>query len=86
MRTFERLQSDELSKVRARGLSCKSWHEAYGLILEELDEFWEEVRKKTSKRDRMGALKELVQISALCQRAAEDLALVDDYEKTRMAV
>jgi NTP pyrophosphatase (non-canonical NTP hydrolase) len=63
-----------------------SWHEAYGLILEEVDEFWDEVKKKSHKRPRMDALKELVQIAALCERAALDLALLDDYEKKQQGI
>jgi hypothetical protein len=44
-----------------------------GVILEELDEFWEEVRKKRSQRDPLRMLGELVQIAAMAQRCAEDV-------------
>lgn len=52
-----------------------SAHEAYAVILEELDEFWDEVRKKRANRslDAMGT--ELVQIAAMCCRAYYDLQL-----------
>jgi hypothetical protein len=46
-------------------------HEAYAVILEELDEFWDEVRKKEHCPEKM--LRELIQIAAMAQRAAEDL-------------
>lgn len=81
--TFRKLMDDETSRARQRGCGCKTWHEGYGLILEELDEFWDEVKKKSSKRDRANALKELVQIAALCERVAVDLALIDDYERAQ---
>lgn len=50
-------------------------HEAYAVILEELDEFWDEVRAK--QHDPRNMLKELVQIAAMCYRAAEDLQLLE---------
>jgi hypothetical protein len=81
METFRRLMVDEMTRVRNRGHVCKSWHEAYGLIAEEFEEFWDEVKKKTSKRDRLNALQELVQVATLCERVAIDLALIDDFER-----
>lgn len=81
MHTFQTLVKDEVAACRSRGRKCHSWHEAYGLLLEEFDEFWEEVRKRNSKRDRANALRELVQIASLCQRAAEDLGLLDTTDK-----
>ena len=53
-----------------------SAHESYAVLLEEVEEFWEEVRKKREDRDREAMLKELVQIAAMSQRAAEDLGLI----------
>lgn len=84
--TFAQLMDEETTRVRSRKAPVKSWHEGYGLIAEEFDEFWDEVKKKSEKRDRDNALKELVQIAALCQRIAIDLALVDDYERKNPAV
>lgn len=55
-----------------------SLHEAYSVILEELDELWEHVRKRRQDRVPAETLKELVQIAAMCQRAAEDLGLVKE--------
>jgi len=53
-----------------------SAHEAYAVILEELDEFWDEVRKKGDVIEPAKMLKELIQVSAMAQRAAEDLGLI----------
>lgn len=50
--------------------------EGYAIILEELDEFWDEVRKKPRERDPKQVLAELVQIAAMAQRTAEDCKLL----------
>ena len=63
-----------------RGMVCQ--HEAYAVILEELEEFWEQVKinpKKLSPEDqqlRLGRLRsELIQTAAMCVRAIHDLQL-----------
>lgn len=48
-------------------------HEAYAVIKEEVDEFWDEVKKKNPDRENMR--KELVQIAAMACRAVVDLDL-----------
>lgn len=72
---FRVLVMQELKRLRQKNIIANGYHEAYGLILEEVDEFWEEVRKKSNKRNRVNALKELTQIAALCEKCAEDLKL-----------
>lgn len=52
-----------------------SAHEAYAVILEELDEFWDEVKKKRSQRSEPGMCEELTQIAAMAIRAIVDLKL-----------
>ena len=44
------------------------------MILEELDEFWEEVRKQHG--DKANMQKELIQVAAMAFRALGDLNLV----------
>ena len=73
--TFPEMVERELEKARAMHGPQHSAHEAYAVILEELDEFWEEVRLKQRNRDPKRMLKELVQIAAMAQRTAEDLKL-----------
>lgn len=66
----------ELARARAAHAPLNSAHEAYAVLLEELDEFWDEVRKRQATRDRAHMRAELVQIAAMAARAAEDLGLV----------
>jgi NTP pyrophosphatase (non-canonical NTP hydrolase) len=70
---FRYLMDEEYEKVRRKQRKVASYHEGWGLLFEEVGEFFDEVKKKSSARDHKNALKELVQISALCQRIAEDL-------------
>lgn len=70
--TFPELVKTELNRARSKHPGeQRSLHEAYAVILEEVDEFWDLV--KSQKPDPNKVLDELVQISAMCQRAAEDV-------------
>jgi hypothetical protein len=70
---FARLVRQELEWVRRVHRPMGGLHEAYAIILEELEEFWEEVRKKAKDRSNADMLFELVQVAAMCQKTAEDL-------------
>ncbi len=74
-KTFSQLAHEELKRARAMHGPMNSIHEGYAVILEELDEVWDEVKKKTKHRDLNGLLKELIQISAMCQKMAEDVVI-----------
>lgn len=50
-----------------------SAHEAYAVILEELDEFWELVRQKRRDRKPEEIKKELVQIGAMVIKALQSI-------------
>lgn len=65
----------ELEMARGKHTPIASVHEGYSVILEELDEFWEEVKKKKANRNNFKMLMELIQISAMAQRVAEDVVL-----------
>lgn len=68
----------ELQRARAANPeSMHSLHEAHSVILEEVEEFWDQVKLKASKRDHANILEELVQIAAMARRAAEDLGYVE---------
>lgn len=62
----------ELHRARSMWPPINSVHEGYAVILEELDEFWEEVKKKPSARGQGEMYMELVQIAAMAQRTALD--------------
>lgn len=64
--------ADELLRAQAKWAPMNSPHEAYAVILEEVDEFWAEVRKKQTEHDPVAMYEELVQIAAMAARAAVD--------------
>lgn len=67
----------EIERARAGHRPINSVHEGYAVILEELDEFWEEVKKKREHRDKRAMYLELVQVAAMAQRTAEDVLDAD---------
>ena len=74
MSEFSKMMEAELVKARAKfPAGMHGGHEAYGVIYEELCEFFEEVREQEPNPARL--LKELIQTAAMCARAAEDLGL-----------
>ena len=46
-----------------------SIHQAYGIILEEVDEFWDICKMKRKQRDAAATRTELLQIAAMCIKA-----------------
>lgn len=73
--TFQELVVEELGKARQGHGAMNSAHEGYAVLLEEVDELWDEVRKKRDERNHALMLKELVQIAAMAQRMAEDVVI-----------
>jgi hypothetical protein len=82
MSAFIERQKLEIKRARELHGNVNSAHEGYAVILEELDEFWEEVRKKIPDKDKMIA--ELVQIAAMCQKTAEDVCFTDAQKKFKL--
>lgn len=76
--SWRKFVEDEIAAAREKHAPYNSAHEAYAVILEELDEFWDEVKKKREKRDPVLMFRELVQIAATAERAAYDLGLIDN--------
>lgn len=70
---FPDLVKQEVERCRAKFKKADSWHYIYGVLMEEVDELWDEIKKKPAKRDLDNMLHELVQIAGCCQLAAEDL-------------
>jgi len=73
--TFLEEMRKELIHAQNKFDGYHSYHEAYAVILEELDEFWEIVRMQDNQRDPIQARKELVQIAVTAWRASRDLGL-----------
>lgn len=73
---FTELQRAELARAQGQHPPIHSGHEAFGVLQEELEEFWLEVKKRPHERNRAQMLTELVQIAATAQRIAEDLKLL----------
>ena len=67
----------EIEEARLEHGDYNSPHEAYAVIKEELDEFWDIVKMKTAKRSASAMKKELNQIACTAIRAVNDLALHD---------
>lgn len=67
----------EATRATTKHPPLNSHHEAYAVILEELDEYKAEVWKQTKHRDREAMRTELVQLAAMCVRAAVDLGLME---------
>lgn len=66
--------SDEFRRASGKYKPMNSHHEAYAVILEELEEYWREVQKGGSTPRDPEALKiELIQTAAMCFRALHDL-------------
>jgi len=75
---MEQFFDDALQELkRATGINgpFNSGHEAYAVILEEVDEFWDEIRLKGPERNRYKMRAELVQIAAMACRASMDMGL-----------
>lgn len=55
----------ECNRARNSNAPFNSLHEAYAVLQEEVDEFWDEVKKKPTNRSRDNTRKELIQIAAM---------------------
>lgn len=73
---FQELVERELQRARELHGPITGAHDAYGRLLEEVDEFWDEVKMRQSVRSPDRMRDELVQVAAMAQRAAEDLKLL----------
>jgi hypothetical protein len=61
----------ELAKARAKHAAMNSAHEGYAVILEELDELWDEI--KAQVHDKVKMRKEAIQVAAMAARFVEDV-------------
>lgn len=63
----------ELVAALDKHAPMNSHHEAYAVILEELDEYWEHVRLQKAKREQAKIRRELIQVAAMALRAILDV-------------
>ena len=63
----------EVERSKMHGEKFASLHEAYAVILEELDEVWDIARRKRRDRDPTEIRKEMVQIAAMAVKTVKSL-------------
>lgn len=74
---------NELKSAKLKFNDFNSYHEGYAVILEEMEEVWEEIKKK--KPDRLKIEQECIQVAAMSVRMIIDLCYSENPtdEKTR---
>jgi hypothetical protein len=63
----------ELDRAQAKYPPMNSAHEAYAVILEEVEELWELIKIKQAQHDHAAMYDEAVQAAAMLARFAEDI-------------
>lgn len=73
----DRVTLEDFLEEIDRGVSkfgdYRSYHEAYAVILEEVDELWDELKKK--EKDLVAVYSEAVQVAATAYRLAEEIRI-----------
>lgn len=72
MNIFEQILNEKNKAVSLHG-NFTSLHEAYAVLLEEVDEVWDIVKQKTEDRNIDNLKKELIQVAAICVKTIEYL-------------
>lgn len=80
--TFDSLIA-ELNFAREHFPPFNSAHEGYAILLEEVDELWDEVKRSPSKRDYAKMRAEAIQVAAMALRLTEDTC---DYELAKSEI
>jgi hypothetical protein len=76
---FFAMVETEINNAQSRFPPLNSLHEAYAVLLEEVDEVFEQMKLKESKRDHDLLIKELVQVASCALRTVLDV--VNDPNK-----
>lgn len=63
----------ELERARKYNAVFNSAHEGYAVILEELDELWDEVKEKATHRSKVAMRMEAKQVAAMAIRFIVDI-------------
>lgn len=65
--------ADEWYAAERRYPSFNSAHEGYAVLLEEVDELWEEVKKNPKTRSKAAMRAEAIQVAAMALRFIHDV-------------
>ena len=65
--------SDELDKALRKHPKFNGAHEGWAVIREEVDELWDEIKKKQKDYDLLKQKKEAIQVAAMAVRIAVEL-------------
>ena len=74
------LASVELDSARSSYPEMHSLHEGYAVLLEEVDELWDEIKKKPSDTSILKVREEAIQVAAMALRIVVDLCQVKPSE------
>jgi len=78
---YVKLIVDEAKRAKSMFPPFNSAHEGYGVIKEEFDEFWDEIKRKPKDWDRIED--EAIQLGAMALRFLTDLCWKKDLSKNR---
>jgi hypothetical protein len=76
---------DEWERATRDHGRLNSCHEGYAVLLEEVDELWEEVRKKRAERSKERMFAECKQIAAVAMRFMIELCATESVESAQSA-
>ena len=62
---------EEFNNAKVKHKDFETYHHGYAVILEELDELWDEIKKQKPNKENLK--KEATQIAAMCIRFITDL-------------
>ncbi|MFB3926399.1 MAG: hypothetical protein ACE14T_10135 [Syntrophales bacterium] len=71
----------ELREATKNAGPFHSAHEGYGVIKEEYDELWDEIKKKAINRDPGKLLHEAVQLGAMAMRFILDICMTEAWKR-----
>ena len=76
---YDEIRAEEERATKLHGQMFNSLHEAYAVIVEELDEVWDIVRQQPRKRSIVALRREFIQIAAMAVRAINSLEKFGKY-------